>query len=238
MNVINSKDLTDINILYEDNHIIIINKKPSDIVQGDKTGDVPLADTVKKYLKIKYNKPGNVYLGVVHRLDRPASGVIIFAKTSKALTRLNEMIRNHELKKIYWAVVKNKPPKQHDHLSDYLLKNQQQNKSYIVDKETPKALTAELKYKVIAKSDEYYLLEIELITGRHHQIRVQLSGKGCPVKGDIKYRFPRTNSDASIHLHARSLEFIHPVKKQKMKITAQPPDETLWNFFSKQLCKK
>ncbi len=219
-------------ILYEDNHIIIINKKPSEIVQGDKTGDKPLSEKVKGYIKTKYNKPGNVFTGVVHRLDRPASGAVIFAKTSKALARLNEMLRNKEIDKTYWAVVKNKPPKEKEHLTAFLKKNQQENKSYIVDENVNGALKAEMEYEIINRSENYYLLQIKLFTGRHHQIRVQLSSAGCPIKGDVKYGFARTNDDASIHLHAREIEFIHPVKKEKIHIIAPAPDESLWNVLS------
>ena len=218
-------------ILFEDNHLIAVNKKPSEIVQGDKTGDEPLSEKVKEYLRKKYNKPGNVYCGVAHRIDRPVSGVVIFAKTSKALVRLNEMFRDKEVKKTYWAVVKNKPNPESGHLVHYLKKNQQKNMSRAFDKETEDALKADLEYKLLASSDNYFLLEINPHTGRHHQIRVQLAAIGCPIKGDIKYGFRRTNEDASIHLHARKAEFIHPVRKEPVIITANPPDEVLWNEF-------
>ncbi len=218
-------------VLFEDNHIIIINKRPSDIVQGDKTGDICLVDMAKAYIKEKYAKPGDVFLGLVHRIDRPVSGAVILARTSKALSRLNEMLKNHEIKKTYWAVVKNKPPQQKGHLVDFLLKNEKKNKSFVV-KETQKgALKAELDYRVLAKSDNYYLLEVELITGRHHQIRAQLSNMGCPVKGDLKYGFDRSNKDASIHLHSRRIEMLHPVKKEPMVVIAPTPDDPIWNYF-------
>ncbi len=219
-------------ILYEDNHIIVINKLPSQIVQGDKTGDKPLSEEVKDYVKKKYNKPGNVFVGVIHRLDRPASGIIIFAKTSKALSKINELVRNREIKKTYWAVVKNRPPEISDTLQNFLKKNEKQNKSYVVNKKTKAALEAKLNYKLILSSNIYHLIEIELITGRHHQIRCQLSKIGCPIKGDLKYGFPRSNKDNSIHLHARQIEFIHPIKKEKICIKANPHNEALWNYFT------
>lgn len=232
-----NNEISPLDVLYEDNHIIIFNKSPSEIVQGDKTGDIPLLDKIKTFLKKKYNKPGSVFLGTVHRLDRPASGAVIYARTSKALIRLNELIKKREIKKTYWAVVKNKPPKPESLLSDYLLKNQKQNKSYIVSKERKGALKAELSYKIISQSRDYYLMEVDLITGRHHQIRVQLAGLGSPIKGDIKYGFARTNQDASIHLHARKVEFIHPVKKEKLRIIAPVPDDNLWKFFQESVSK-
>ena len=223
-------DQIDSQVLYEDNHIIIINKKCSQIVHGDKTGDESLDKKVMQYLKIKYNKPGNVFLGVVHRLDRPVSGAVIFAKTSKALSRLNEMIKNREVKKTYWAVTRNNPPKDADTLKNYVLKNEKNNKSYITN-DVIHGLYAELSYKVIAKSDYYCLLEINLATGRHHQIRLQLANIGCPIKGDLKYGFGRSNKIASISLHARKLEFIHPVSKEKIRIVAPCPQESLWQYF-------
>jgi 23S rRNA pseudouridine1911/1915/1917 synthase len=222
-------------ILYEDNHIIAVNKKPSEIVQGDKTGDIPLSEKVKDYLREKYNKPGNIFCGVTHRIDRPVSGVLLFAKTSKALARLNEMFRDKEVKKTYWAVVKEKPNPETGHLIHWLKKNQQKNMSRAFEKETDGALKAELDYKLLASSDNYHLLEINPHTGRHHQIRVQLSAIGSPIKGDVKYGFRRTNEDASIHLHARKAEFIHPVKKEPVIIVANPPDDVLWNEFMKRL---
>ena len=220
-------------VLYEDNHLIVINKKPSEIVQGDKTGDVPLSEKIKEYLKIKYKKTGNVFIGVVHRVDRPVSGCVIFAKTDKALTRMNKLIHDRQIKKIYWAIVKNKPPKESDRIVHYLSKNEKQNKSYSVKPDAKTALKAELEYNVIGKSDNYYLLEVELFTGRHHQIRAQLAEIGCPIKGDLKYGFPRSNPDASIHLHARKIEFIHPVSKEIIKVVAPLPDEAMWNYFSR-----
>ncbi len=225
-------------VLYEDNHIIAINKKPSDIVQGDKTGDKPLGEFVKDYIKLQYKKPGNVYLGVVHRLDRPVSGVVLFAKTSKALSRLNELFRDKEMQKTYWAVVKNKPQNDSGLLVNYLKKNEQRNMSRAYAKPTEGALKSELEYKILASSDNYHLLEIKPHTGRHHQIRVQLATMGCPIKGDLKYGFNRSNKDASIHLHARNIEFIHPIKNEPLSITAPPPDESLWNAFSLMVNKK
>ncbi len=218
-------------ILYEDNHIIVINKLPSEIVQGDKTGDIPLSETVKSYISKKYNKPGNVFLGVVHRVDRPVSGAVIFARTSKALARLNDMLQKRELQKRYWAVVKNKPPEKKGKLVNSLKKNEKQNKSYVVDEGTKGSKVAELVYNVIATSQRYYLVQVELITGRHHQVRAQLSALGCPIKGDLKYGFDRSNKDASIYLHARELTFVHPVKKEKIKIVAPTPKDVIWNLF-------
>lgn len=216
-------------VLYEDNHIIAINKKPSDIVQGDKTGDRPLGEFVKDYIKKKYNKPGDVFLGVVHRLDRPVSGVILFARTSKSLSRLNELFRSKQVQKTYWAVVKNKPNPTKDILVHYLKKNQQKNKSTAFNKEENSTLKSELNYKLIKSLDNYHLLEVLPRTGRHHQIRVQLSKIGSPIKGDIKYGSDRTNKDASIHLHARKIEFVHPVKKVPVSITAPPPEkDSVW----------
>ena len=218
-------------ILYEDNHLIIINKNPSEIVQGDKTGDIPLSETVKGYLKKKYKKQGNVYLGVIHRIDRPVSGCVIFAKTDKALSRMNKLIQESEIKKIYWAVVKNKPPKETERLTHFLVKNEKQNKSYAVKADVKNALKAEMEYKLIASSDNYFLLEIQIFTGRHHQIRAQLSEIGCPIKGDLKYGFPRSNQDASIHLHARNVEFVHPVSKEKISVNAPLPKDAIWSYF-------
>lgn len=222
-------DKNNLQVLYEDNHIIVVNKRPGDIVQGDKTGDKPLSEVVKSYLKDKYNKPGNVYLGVVHRLDRPTSGIVLFSKTSKALPRLNKLFQEKEAQKTYWALVKNEPPKDKDSLTHFLKRNPKQNKSYAHIKEVPESKKAMLDYRVLKKLDNYYLLEIDLHTGRHHQIRSQLSAIGCPIKGDLKYGFDRSNKDASIHLHARELKFIHPVKKEEINIIAPPPNEVLWN---------
>lgn len=227
--------LTEADILFEDNHIIVVNKKPSQIVQGDKTGDKPLSELVKDFLKEKYNKPGNVFAGVVHRLDRPVSGVVVFAKTSKALSRLNELFKTRAVTKTYWAVVKNKPPQIEGHLIHYMIKNEAKNMSKAFKEARDGALKAELDYKILASSDNYHLLEVTPLTGRHHQIRVQLSSMGCPIKGDLKYGFDRSNKDASIHLHARKLSFIHPVKNEQIEIIATPPDEALWNYFNQQV---
>ena len=216
-------------VLYEDNHLIAINKRPGDIVQGDKTGDAPLSEVVKEYIKEKYNKPGNVYLGVAHRLDRPTSGIVVFAKTSKALPRLNKLFAEKDAKKTYWAVVKNQPPKQSDTLTHWLKRNTKQNKSYAHTKEVSESKKAVLTYTVLKKLDNYFLLEIDLQTGRHHQIRAQLAAIGCIIKGDLKYGADRSNKDGSIHLHARYLSFVHPVKKELLQLTASPPNEAIWN---------
>ena len=218
-------------ILYEDNHIIALNKKVSELVQGDKTGDISLDIQVKEYLKIKYHKQGNVFLGVVHRLDRPASGVLLFARTGKALTRLNDLFRNNEINKKYWAIVKNKPTSRSGLLLHYLVRNQDQNKSYAYDKLVPNSKEARLRYEIHARSERYFLLEIDLYTGRHHQIRCQLSKINCPVKGDLKYGYERSNTDSGISLHAREIQFIHPVKKEPLHIIAPVPDERLWKIF-------
>ena len=225
--VLSNKD--NLNVLYEDNHLIIVNKRAGDIVQGDKTGDTPLSEIVKEYLKEKYHKPGNVYLGVVHRLDRPTTGLVVFSKTSKALPRLNKLFANKEAKKTYWALVKNAPPKPQDTLIHWLKKNPKNNKSSAFTKELAGSKKAILHYKTLKKLDTYYLLEIELETGRHHQIRSQLASIGCPVKGDLKYGFDRSNPDGSISLHARQLEFEHPVKNEVMTIVAPLPEDALWN---------
>ncbi len=223
------------NILFEDNHIIIINKQPSQIVQGDKTGDRPLSDLVKDYIKIKYNKAGEVFLGVVHRLDRPVSGAVIFARTSKSLTRLNALIKDREIRKTYWAVVKNKPPKEKDTLVNFLRRDEAKNKSFITGEKTKNAQMASLSYTLLGSSDNYYLLEIDLQTGRHHQIRAQLAGIGCPIKGDLKYGYQRSNSDASIHLHARKLNFIHPVTLKPLTVIASTPNDPVWNYFNQNI---
>ena len=223
---------TELEILYEDNHIIAVNKRPSDIVQGDKTGDVTLGDKVKEYIKTKYEKPGEVFLGVVHRLDRPVSGVILFARTSKSLTRLNQMLKAHQLNKTYWAVVKNPPPQNEGHLVHYITRNEARNKSFVSEFLVKGAKKAELLYRLSAKSDNYYLLEVNLLTGRHHQIRAQLSYIGCPIKGDLKYGYPRSNPDGSIHLHARHISFLHPVKNILVEITANTLSDTVWDFFT------
>jgi 23S rRNA pseudouridine1911/1915/1917 synthase len=218
-------------ILFEDNHIIAINKRPSDIVQGDKTGDTPLSEKVKEYIGKKYHKAGNVFLGTVHRIDRPVSGVVLFARTGKALERLNQMFRDRLVSKTYWAVVKSLPSVANGNLIHYLKKDEAKNKSKAFEQEKPGTLRSELSYKLIGRSDLYYLLEIKPITGRHHQIRAQLAAIGCAIKGDIKYGFNRTNKDASIHLHALKIQFTHPVKNESIEITARPPDDAVWNYF-------
>ena len=215
-------------VVYEDNHIIVVNKTASEIVQGDKTGDIPLSETVKQYLKEKYAKPGNVFLGVTHRLDRPVSGLVVFAKTSKALSRLNEMFRNGEVKKTYWAIVKQQPKEAEGELVHYLVRNEKQNKSYAYDKEVKNSKKAVLNYRLIGHSENYYLLEVDLKTGRHHQIRCQLASIGCPIKGDLKYGARRSNPDGSISLVSANITFVHPVSKQLMSFDAILPDEPLW----------
>lgn len=226
--------LTENQILFEDNHIIIINKKAGQLVQGDKTGDTSLLDEVKSYIKQKYSKPGNVFAGLVHRIDRPTSGIVIFAKTSKALTRLTEMIKKREIKKIYWAVVKKNEIPETQRLVHYLKKNEKNNKAIIFNSSSAQSGSKEaiLTYKIIKKSDHYLLLEIDLETGRHHQVRAQLSAIKCPIKGDLKYGADRSNSDGSIHLLARKIEFIHPIKKEKMVLEAPVPEnDNLWKSF-------
>lgn len=218
-------------VVYEDNHIIVVNKTSSEIIQGDKTGDTPLSEMVKQYLKEKYHKPGNVFIGVTHRLDRPVSGLVVFAKTSKALPRLNEMFRNGEVKKTYWAIVKECPKETEGELVHYLVRNEKQNKSYAYDKEVKNSKKAVLHYKLIGHSQNYYLLEVDLKTGRHHQIRCQLAKMGCPIKGDLKYGSPRSNPDGSICLHARTVQFVHPVSKEEIRLTAPVPEGNLWNGF-------
>ncbi len=218
-----------IQILHEDNHIIIVNKRAGDITQGDKTGDKPLSDVVKEYIKVKYNKPNNVYLGVVHRLDRPTSGIIIFAKTSKALERLNKMLREKTINKTYWAIVKNKPIKEQDTLVHFLKKNPKNNKSTAFKTETEGSKKAILHYKVSKELDSYFLLEIDLETGRHHQIRCQLASIGSYIKGDLKYGAKRSNKDGSIHLHARKIKFTHPVSKEMIVVTAPVPNDVIWD---------
>ncbi len=217
-------------VLYEDNHLIIVNKRAGDIVQGDKTGDTPLLDIVKDYIKDKYNKPGNVFLGTVHRLDRPTSGIVIYAKTSKALERLNKMLRDKTIKKTYWAIVKNLPKHKKATLKNWLKKNPKNNKSTAYDREIEGSKYAVLHYQVIKELDNYALLEIDLETGRHHQIRCQLAKIGSTIKGDLKYGFARSNKDGSIHLHARKISFIHPVSKVEINIIAPTPDDVLWNL--------
>ena len=219
-------------VVYEDNHLIIVNKAASEIVQGDKTGDIPLSESLKLYLKEKYGKPGNVFLGVVHRLDRPVSGLVIFAKTSKALARLNTMLSQGEVKKTYWAIVTARPPLEEGELTHYLVRNEQQNKSYAYDRERPGSKKAILHYRLIATSERYWLLEVDLKTGRHHQIRCQLAKMGCPIKGDLKYGAPRSNPDGSISLLSRRVEFVHPVSKENIVAYADVPDDRLWNDLS------
>lgn len=225
-------------VLYEDNHIIAVNKNCSEIVQGDKTGDEPLSEIVKRYIKEKYDKPGEVFLGVAHRLDRPVSGVVLFAKTGKALTRLNEMFRNQEIRKTYWALVKEQPENETGRLEHFLVRNEKQNKSAAHIKMVPNAKMAALTYTLIARSDKYFLLEVILETGRHHQIRCQLAKMGCPIKGDLKYGFARSNENGGISLHARSVSFTHPVSKQQIDITAPvPADDKLWQTFEPKSSK-
>lgn len=220
------------NVVYEDNHIIIVNKQSGEIVQGDKTGDIPLSDIVKQYIKEKYNKPGNVFLGVVHRLDRPVSGLVVFAKTSKALSRLNEMFRTGDVHKTYWAIVKKNDIAPEATLTDWLTRNERQNKSYAHNREVPGAKKAVLSYKVRSMSDNYMLLEVRLMTGRHHQIRCQLAHMGCPIKGDLKYGSPRSNPDGSISLMSRRVEFVHPVSKETIAVEAPVPDDRLWQALA------
>lgn len=223
----------DFNILYEDNHILVANKPNNMLVQADTTGDVALEDLAKQYIKVKYNKPGAVFLNAVHRIDRPVSGVVIFARTSKALTRLNEQFRSKEIKKKYWAIVKNRPPQETATLEDYIRRDAQKNKSFICGKDGKDAKRASLTYTLIASSDNYHLLEIDLHTGRHHQIRCQLANMGCPIKGDLKYGAARSNKDGGISLHARSVEFTHPVTKETITVTAPVPEDNLWKDFEK-----
>ena len=223
-------------VVYEDNHIIIVNKTASEIVQGDKTGDKPLSETVKEYLKEKYNKPGNVFIGVTHRLDRPVSGLVVFAKTGKALARLNEMFRTGKVKKTYWAIVQGAPPKEEGLLTHYLLRNEQQNKSYVCPAGKSGAKQAVLDYRLLARGDRYSLLEVHLHTGRHHQIRCQLAAIGCPVKGDLKYGAARSNPGGGISLHARQVSLTHPVSKEALTVTAPvPEDEPLWGILTPTL---
>ncbi len=220
-----------IQILFEDNHLLIVNKRSGDIVQGDKTGDSPLSDIIKAFIKKRDSKPGEVYLGVPHRLDRPTSGIVVFAKTSKALTRLNKIFAEKKSQKTYWAVVKNKPPVPSQELVHWMTRNTKQNKSTAHSKEVTNSKKAELSYLVKQEFDRYYLLEIDLKTGRHHQIRAQLAAIGCPIKGDLKYGFDRSNKDGSIHLHARMLRFIHPVKKEEISVIAPPPmGDPIWDL--------
>ena len=219
-------------VLYEDNHLLIVNKRVGDIVQGDKTGDKPLSVITKDYIKKKYNKPGKVFLGVVHRLDRPTSGVVVFARTSKALARMNKLFADKDVKKTYWALVKNKPQEDKATLRNWLRKNPKNNKSTAYTKETPNSKLAILHYELIKTLDNYFLLSIELETGRHHQIRSQLASIGSPIKGDLKYGFDRSNKDGGIHLHSREIQFVHPVSKDLVKVIAPTPKETLWDLCS------
>ena len=216
-------------VLYEDNHLIAVKKEPGSIVQSDKTGDETLAEEVKAYIKRKYKKPGDVFLGIVHRLDRPVGGVIVFARTSKALTRMNELFREKKISKTYWAIVEEKPPREDGQLVNWLKKNQEKNRSRAYDVEVKESKKAELTYRLMGRSKHYYYIEVHPKTGRHHQIRVQLAHLGCKIKGDVKYGAKRTNKDGSIHLFARSLSFIHPVKKEKLIIRSNPPMDPLWN---------
>jgi len=219
-------------ILYEDNHLIAVNKKSSDLAQGDRTGDESLDTRVKKYIAEKYKKPGEAFLGVIHRLDRPVSGVLLYARTSKALERLNEIFRTRDVRKIYLAVVKERPPEDEGNLDHFLKKNEKQNKSYVYDTEVKGSKEAELSYRLLGHSERYYLLEVDLHTGRHHQIRAQLAAAGCPIKGDLKYGSKRSNEGGGISLHARSISFIHPVRNEQVTVVAQPPDEKIWKLFA------
>lgn len=219
---------TNLQVLHEDNHLIIVNKRVGDIVQGDKTGDKPLSEIVKEYIKDKYNKPGEVFLGVVHRLDRPTTGIVVFARTTKALTRINELFKNRETKKTYWAIVKNKPEQSTAKLAHFIKRNEKNNSSKAHIKEVPDSKLASLDYTIFKELTNYYALEINLHTGRHHQIRAQLAAINCPIKGDLKYGFDRSNPDGGIHLHARKLVFIHPVSKDLIEISAPVPNEVLW----------
>lgn len=219
-------------ILYEDNHIIIVNKRSSDLVQGDGTGDESLDNIVRSYIKEKYKKPGDVFLGVVHRLDRPVSGCVVYARTSKALSRLSELFRTRDVKKTYWAIVTDRPPAEEGVLSNWLKKNEQQNKSYVYDKEVKGSKLAELSYLVLARSEKYYLLEVDLRTGRHHQIRAQLAAAKCPIKGDLKYGAPRSNEGGGISLHSRKVTFMHPVKNEEISVVAPLPEDRIWKLFS------
>lgn len=220
-------------VLYEDNHIIVVYKESGEIVQGDKTGDKPLSETIKAWIKEKYAKPGNVFLGVVHRLDRPVSGLVVFAKTSKALSRLNDMFRKGEVKKTYWAMVQMPPAEPEGTLTNWLVRNEKQNKSYAYDHEVPNGKKAILKYKTVGRTEHYTLLEVNLLTGRHHQIRCQLSAIGCPIKGDLKYGARRSNPDGSISLLSRTVEFIHPVSKENISVVSPLPAEKVWDNFRK-----
>ena len=224
-------------VVYEDNHVIIVHKESGEIVQGDKTGDKPLSETVKDYIRDKYHKPGNVFLGVVHRLDRPVAGLVVFARTSKALSRLNEMFRKGEVHKTYWAITKNAPAEPEGTLVNWIVRNEKQNKSYVYDKEVSNAKRAELKYRVIAHTENYHLIEVNLLTGRHHQIRCQLAHMGCVIKGDLKYGAPRSNPDGSISLLSHEVTFIHPVSKVEIKAESLIPDDRLWRDIAEAVTK-
>lgn len=223
-----------VQIVYEDNHLIVVNKYPGQIIQGDKTGDKPVSDYLKDYIKQKYNKPGNVFLGVVHRIDRPASGAVIFARTSKALRRLNEMLKMKEIEKIYWIVTGKKQPTDDGTLENHLWKLEKKNKSFVVSEKKKGAKKAVLYYRHLLSFEGFHLYEVRLKTGRHHQIRVQFAHTGCPVKGDVKYGYPESNPGYNIHLHARKLEFIHPVTRRPVHLTVDPPDDRFWNYFSEK----
>lgn len=222
-------------VVYEDNHLIIVYKESGEIVQGDKTGDTPLSETVKAYIKDKYHKPGAVFLGVVHRLDRPVSGLVIFARTSKALARLNDMFRRGDIHKTYWAITQNAPPVEQDTLTGWLRRNERQNKSYVYDKEVSNSKKVILNYQLKSRSDRYCLIEVELLTGRHHQIRAQLSHMGCPIKGDLKYGARRSNPDGSISLLSCKVEFVHPVSKKNIILNSPIPDDKLWRELTKDI---
>ena len=224
-------------VVYEDNHVIIVHKESGESVQGDKTGDKPLSETVKDYIRDKFHKPGNVFLGVVHRLDRPVAGLVVFARTSKALSRLNEMFRKGEVHKTYWAITKNAPAEPEGTLVNWIVRNEKQNKSYVYDKEVPNAKRAELKYRVIAHTENYHLIEVNLLTGRHHQIRCQLAHMGCVIKGDLKYGAPRSNADGSISLLSHEVTFIHPVSKMEIKAESLIPDDRLWRDIAEAVTK-
>jgi 23S rRNA pseudouridine1911/1915/1917 synthase len=228
----------ELEVLYEDNHLVVINKRSSEIVQGDKTGDEPLVEKVREYIRVKYDKPGNVFCGLVHRLDRPTSGVLVFARTSKALERMNKLFAEKHPEKTYWAVVEKAPPKKQDYLVHHLTRNEKQNKSYVSEVPKTGSKEARLHYKELNRSDRYTLLEVKLETGRHHQIRAQLSYIGCTIKGDLKYGAKRSNPDGSIHLHARSLKFGHPTKDEEILVTAPVPDEPLWQWFEQAFSNK
>ncbi len=219
-------------ILYEDNHLIIVNKVPSEIVQADQTGDIPLSDLVKDYLRVVYNKKGNIFLGIPHRIDRPTSGIVIFAKTDKALSRLGTLFKEKKISKTYWAIVNKMPPDEKGELKHYLIRNRKKNKSFAYDEQKKGSQFAHLSYRVIGATTNYYMLEIDLHTGRHHQIRAQLAATGCSIKGDLKYGARRSNRGGGIYLHARKVEFIHPIRKEPLTILADPPQDPLWNCFT------